>query len=299
MPKPLRPLSGLFAAAIFAMGTVAFHGLQRMEGGTIDSTTRPATNPSGRQWKLVWSDEFDYQGLPDPKKWDYEEGFIRNGESQYYTRDRLENARVENGMLIIEGRKEDYADPHPRAGATTRPIAHYTAASLITLKKADWLYGRIEVRAKLPQGKGVWPAIWMLGSDIGTVGWPACGEIDIVEFVGKIPDRIHGTVHYQKDGKHASSGKALPATRPFDDFHIYAVEWAPDRIDFFFDDRIYHSFPVEQANNKGANPFHKNQFLLINLALGGAWGGKIDDTILPQQYLVKYVRVYKAPEVGD
>ena len=159
---------------------------------------RPRPRPRDG-WRLVWSDEFDYTGLPDPKKWDYEEGFVRNNEAQYYTRARKENARVENGMLVIEGRKEKFPVPQASSGGKGRQFADYTAASLITLNKADWKFGRIEVRAKLPQGRGVWPAIWMLGSNIRQVGWPACGEIDIMEFVGHTPGFVHATVHFPEE----------------------------------------------------------------------------------------------------
>lgn len=255
-----------------------------------------ADDPAAK-WKLVWSDEFDYQGLPDAKKWDYEEGFIRNNEAQYYTRARLDNARVENGHLIIEGRKEKYANPryNPNGGrrGASRQFAEYTSASLITHNKADWQYGRIEVRAKIPQGQGVWPAIWMLGADSRRVGWPAAGEIDIMEFVGHMPQFIHGTVHYQKDGKHASSGSKVVIDKPFDNFHVYAVEWSVRQMNFYVDKQKYFTFDLENAENKGQNPFHQKQYLLINLALGGSWGGKIDDAIFPCRYLVDYVRVYQ------
>ena len=123
-------------------------------------------------WELVWADEFDYQGQPDPAKWDYEVGFVRNHESQYYTRGRLENALVENGTLIIEGRKEKFKLTEGQRGKGE--FAEYTAASLITLHKASWLYGRVEVRAKIPQGKGMWPAIWILVVNMLMIGWPRC-----------------------------------------------------------------------------------------------------------------------------
>lgn len=246
------------------------------------------------KWKLVWSDEFDKDGAPDPTKWGYEEGFVRNNEAQYYTRDRRENARVENGNLVIEGRKEKFANPRYNSaaarGSASREFAEYTAASLITKNKVDWKYGRIEVRAKLPQGKGVWPAIWMLGA---RGGWPSGGEIDIMEFVGHTPNAVHATVHFSKAGKHASSGNKLTVERPFDDFHVYAVEWFPDRMDFYFDKQKYHTFPLEKADENGRNPFRANQYLLVNLALGGSWGREIDDSIFPQKFLIDYVRVYQ------
>jgi beta-glucanase (GH16 family) len=249
------------------------------------------------EWKLVWSDEFDYKGPPDPAKWDYEEGFVRNNEAQYYTRVRKENARVEDGLLVIEGRKERFPNARYDASATrgpaTRPFADYTAASVITRRKADWTFGRIEVRAKLPQGRGVWPAIWMLGT---SGRWPAGGEIDIMEFVGHSPRLVHATVHFQTDGKHRSSGNRITVEKPFDDFHIHAVEWFPERMDFYFDKQKVHTFLIPQADNNGENPFRKPQYLLLNLALGGSWGGRIDDSIFPQKFLIDYVRVYQQPD---
>ncbi|MCE0497104.1 MAG: glycoside hydrolase family 16 protein [Methylacidiphilales bacterium] len=258
--------------------------------------TPPADEPPG--YRLVWSDDFSQEpdGLPDPKKWIYEEGFVRNNESQYYTKARLENARIENGALVIEGRKEDYTPP----GATA-PVAHYTSAALETRTQADWIYGRIEVRAELPWGKGVWPAIWTLGVNVSDpqVGWPRCGEIDIMELVGKQPGVIYGTVHYFGNGKEASQGGQLPVDHPEADFHVYATEWTPERIDLFVDDKKYFSFDVKSADNDGQNPFHKPHFLILNLALGGGWGGPIDDSIFPQRLVVSSVRVYQKESSSD
>lgn len=253
-----------------------------------------------QDWKLVWSDEFDKDGLPDPARWDYEEGFIRNNEAQYYTRGRKENARVENGFLVIEGRKERFPnpryDPNARRASGRRQFAEYTSASLVTRGKASWTYGRIEVRAKLPQGKGVWPAIWTLGMDQRQVGWPACGEIDIMEFVGHTPDLVHATVHFSVNRQHKSSGGKMKVNRPFDDFHVYAVDWFADHMDFYFDQQKYHTFPIAQADNNGQNPFRRAQFLMLNLALGGDWGRQIDDSMLPQKFMIDYVRVYQRSE---
>jgi beta-glucanase (GH16 family) len=260
--------------------------------GGLRAQSPADSNAAPPGYELVWSDEFskDPDGLPDPAKWNYEEGFIRNHESQYYTKARKENARIENGQLIIEGRKEDYTP----SGAAA-PVAHYTSAALETIGKADWQYGRIEVRAKLPAGKGVWPAIWTLGSNIHQVGWPRCGEIDIMELVGKEPGIIHGTIHYFINGKHASQGNKLPIDKPDATFHVYAAEWTPDHIDLFVDDKKYFSFNTSLADNDGQNPFHKPHYLILNLALGGEWGGPIDDSIFPQRMTVDYVRVYQKP----
>ncbi len=252
----------------------------------------PAPTPG---YRLVWSDDFskDPDGLPDPTKWGYEEGFIRNHESQYYTKARLENARVEKGQLVIEARKENYVYDDS-VDHSTLP-AHYTSAALETIGKADWTYGRIEVRAKLPAGKGVWPAIWTLGSNINQpgVGWPRCGEIDIMELVGKQPGVIHGTIHYYANGKHVGKGTEIPIAHPESDFHVYSAEWTPDRIDIYVDDKKYNSFDLSLASNDGQNPFRKPQYLILNLALGGDWGGPIDDSIFPQRMTVDYVHIYQ------
>ena len=253
---------------------------------------------SAADWKMTWSDEFDYTGLPDSKKWDYEEGFVRNNESQYYTRARLENARVENGVLVIEGRKEQFKNAKYKAGSDKwgeqSEDASYTSASLVTLGKACWTRGRIEVRAKLPQGKGVWPAIWTLGMPGPGVKWPDCGEIDIMEFLGREPGRMYGTLHYAVAGKHCQIQGVYEAKDLQETFHLYAIEWFDDRIDFFVDTIKYRTIALDDAGKGGENPFRKPHYLLINLALGGSWGGTIDDSVLPQKYLIDYVRVYES-----
>jgi beta-glucanase (GH16 family) len=277
-------------------GTPFLYSMLLACGSTFLASTalkaaEPPTPPAGYQ--LVWSDEFSQEpdGLPNPTKWSYEEGFVRNHEAQYYTRARAENARIEKGLLIIEARKEDYSPPG--ATATGAPTARYTSAALETIGKASWQYGRIEVRAKLPAGKGVWPAIWTLGANIHEVGWPRCGEIDIMELVGKQPGVIHGTIHYFLDAKHRSSGSKVPIAATDTDFHVYAAEWTPDRVDFFVDDQKYFSFDVNKATADGENPFRKAHFLILNLAIGGSWGGPIDDSIFPQRMTIEYVRIYQ------
>jgi beta-glucanase (GH16 family) len=260
------------------------------------------TTTRADDWKLVWSDEFDEPGLPSSQRWDYEEGFLRNGESQYYTRARKENARVENGVLIIEARKENWpvqaADERGRRnrGGRGRDHADYTSASVTTRGKAAWTYGRVEVRAKLPRGRGTWPAIWMLGTNIGEVGWPACGEIDIMEFVGYDPGVVHANIHTKKYNHAINTGKGDKLTVPdaSEAFHVYAVEWDKDHMDFFVDQQKYFTFRNE---GKGPEswPYDKDQYLILNLAIGGGWGGQkgIDDSIFPQKYEIDYVRVYQ------
>ena len=245
-------------------------------------------------WKLVWSDEFSKDGRPDPSKWGYEEGFVRNNEAQYYTRDDWKNARVENGRLIIEARKErpaaDTKAPTRRRGAGGRAGARYTAASLTTQGKAAWPHGRIEVKAKIPTGRGTWPAIWLLGTNVSQVGWPRCGEIDVMENVGFDPDLIHANIHTQGTNK----GSHITIAKPYADFHVYAVEWDTKKMDISIDGKTYFTY-----ENKGTGlaswPYDKPQYLILNIAIGGNWGGQkgIDDSIFPQTMEVDYVRVYQ------
>jgi beta-glucanase (GH16 family) len=260
------------------------------------------------QWKLVFSDEFNYAGLPDPNKWDYETGFIRNNESQYYTKSRLENARVEDGTLVITAIKEKYPNPaydpnsQNRPGRITREYADYTSASLITSGKESFLYGRVEVRAKLPTGRGTWPAIWMLGTNIRQVGWPTCGEIDIMENVGFDPNKIHGNIHTQSYNhtRKTNKGATVEIDKPYEKFNVYAIEWFDDHIDFFIDDNKYFTFKNEGTGN-AVWPYDKEQYLILNFAIGGDWGGQkgIDEIIFPQKYYIDYVRVYKQEKSGN
>ena len=202
-----------------------------------------------------------------------------------------ENARVEDGTLIIEARKDGDTVPGADRG--------YTSASLVTKDTATWTYGRIEVRAKLPQGVGTWPAIWTLGVNIDEVGWPACGEIDIMEHVGFAPGLLHGTVHTEAYNhvKGTARGGSLYRPDPYEDFHIYAVEWFEDHIDFYIDEYKYFTFKNENAG-VDAWPYDAPQYLILNLAIGGSWGGQqgVDDSIFPQPYFIDYVRVFSTPK---
>jgi beta-glucanase (GH16 family) len=266
-----------------------------------------ASNGNAAEWKLVWSDEFEKPGLPDGAKWDYETGFIRNNEKQFYTRARKENARVENGMLIIEAKRQrnitpgsDPASGLGRDGEASGVLADagYTSASLTTRGRAAWTYGRIEVRAKLPSGRGTWPAIWTLGTNIDNAGWPACGEIDIMEFVGFEPAVVHANIHTKKYNHVMKTGKGDKLTIPdaSQAFHVYSVEWDAQAIVFFVDARKYFTYRNE-GTGLDAWPYDNDQFLILNLAIGGDWGGQkgIDDAIFPQRFEIDYVRVYQKP----
>ena len=258
--------------------------------------TANAQNKKG--WKLIWQDEFNYTGLPDATKWGYEVGHIRNNEQQYYTRAKKENVWVSNGVLIITGRKENYKNENYKNESTDwrykDSIAQYTSASINTLGKAAWKYGRIEVKAKLPTGNGIWPAIWMMGANRSIVGWPICGEIDIMEFIGNHPADIYSTIHFPDSIKTSrSSGSKINDSTVSNRFHIYTLEWDKQKMDIWFDKIKIHSFVIDSAGSYAANTFRKPFYLLINLAMGANWPGPIDDNVLPQQYLIDYVRVYQ------
>jgi beta-glucanase (GH16 family) len=234
---------------------------------------------------LVWSDEFNYKGLPDHAKWSFDGGGggWGNHELEFYTSNRIQNARVENGYLVIEARKEKWEN------------CAYTSARLVTKGKGDWKYGRIEVRAKLPKGLGTWPAIWMLGSTT-PLKWPDDGEIDIMEEVGFDPGAIHATIHCKKYNNEPGTQKTAITAIPdcSEQFHVYAMDWNADSINIFVDQKKYFSFANEHSGYAGwpyEQPFH----LLLNLAIGGDWGGQkgVDDAIFPQQMLVDYVRIYQ------
>lgn len=261
-------------------------------------TLQTASAQKKRGWKLVWQEEFNYTGLPDSTKWEYEEGHIRNHEQQYYTKARKENSWVADGVLTITGRKEPYPNAAYTKGANAwqkkDSLAQYTSASINTLGKAGFTYGRVEMKAKLPKGGGIWPAFWMMGISRSEVGWPRCGEIDIMEFIGKTPNDVYGTMHYPDPAtkQKASMGKHT-SDSTLTDFHIYAVEWSAQKIDVYFDNTMYFSFPVDAAGTGADNPFRKEFYILLNLALGGDWPGPADPAVMPQAYVIDYVRVYR------
>ncbi len=253
------------------------------------STVAPATTISSRgvPLRLVWNDEFGHDGLPDPASWNYEEGFVRNNEHQYYTRARLENARVENRRLVLEARREDFQTPSG--------IVPCTSGSITTAGKRSWTYGRFEIRAKVPRGRGTWPAIWMLGDNIRDIGWPRCGEIDIMEYVGFLPQRFHFTLHGpDANGAHIGTAPCNCLLPEAEDFAVYILEWEEDGFRYFVNGHQVAEF-LRPDLPFGVWPFDKPHFLILNLAIGGGWGGQqgIDESIFPARFEVDYVRVYQ------
>lgn len=232
-------------------------------------------------YQLLWSDEFNGDVL-DPSVWTRETGGggWGNNELQFYT-DRDTNAYIENGNLVIQALKENFGG------------RSYTSARLITKGKKSFLYGKIEARIKTPYGQGIWPAFWTLGENINSVGWPACGEIDILELLGHQPNVAYGTVHWSNNGTHAKFGGSYTLSgSTFDaDFHTFSVVWTPTKIEWYVDNLRYHQIDITPAE---LSELHKEQFLLLNVAVGGNWPGFPDETtVFPQKMYVDYVRVYK------
>ena len=249
----------------------------------ILSQSQPSADKQAGRKKLIWADEFDKNGLPDSTKWNFELGKARaNNEPQYHTKD-LKNVRVDDGKLIITTCLD-----------MVEGVKKYTSARINTRGKYQVTNGRIEARAKLPQGRGIWPAFWTLGL---TGGWPSCGEIDILEFWGHDPGTVASNVH-TRDYNHTKGtgrGGKITYEKPYADFHIYAVEWFSDRMDFYMDDKMFYSCK-SKGEGIGEWPFNAPQYLILNQALwvnfkAGEPG--IDDSIFPQQFIIDYVRVYE------
>jgi beta-glucanase (GH16 family) len=234
-----------------------------------------------QSWKLIWSDEFNYTGLPDSTKWIHEVGNNKNKELQYYTSRRLANSKVANGNLYIIARKED-------------PLkAKYTSARLSTDSKFNFKYGKIEARIKTPTGQGLWPAFWLLGQNISKVGSPKCGEIDIMEHVNNEKE-IHGTMHWDNNGLVSLSGTAKCNVKQF---HIYAVEWNENSIQWFLDGKKYFEGRI-RTSKQNTDEFQQPFYIILNIAVGGKWPGEPDNkTLFPDTLYVDYVRVYKRSKI--
>lgn len=288
---PLALVPALALAAACASTTSLGAG----ENAAALDPAASAAPPEG--YALVWSDEFDTGAMPDPSKWAYDternaDGWYNN-ERQYYSDARPENSRLEDGNLIIEARRErlersDYPDWGGQA---------YTSARLYTKGLEAWQYGYFEIRAKLPCARGTWPAIWMLPPD--TIPWPEQGEIDIMEHVGHLPGIVHGTVHTGKYNHRIGTQKGAQIRVPdaCDAFHTYTLDWREGEMTMGVDGTDYFTFS-DDGTGKGAWPFDKPFYLILNLAVGGDWGGAegVDASAFPQRMLVDYVRVWQDTE---
>lgn len=260
---------------------------------SIPLTPTQTVTPDPNSWELVWADEFDQpdDSVPDPQKWNYQQGGAGwgNGELQHYTNAK-ENAFIKDGLLLIQANKEYMMG------------RDYTSARLTTQFKGDWTFGRVEIRAKLPNTQGIWPALWMLPTRARYGGGAVGGEIDIMEMVGSEPGRIYGTLHFGNPAEHSSGSYDLPNGETFsDDFHIFAVEWEPTEIRWYIDNILFHSetewFTTGRKDAQYPAPFDQEFYLLLNVAVGGYWPGSPDETsVFPQTMYVDYVRVYQHPQ---
>lgn len=264
------------------------------DSSTVINPTPPKTPdpPTDEHWTFestpIWADEFDYDGAPNPAKWNYETGGsgFGNNELEYYTTE-LSNSHAENGMLMITAIKEDVGG------------RHYTSARLNSSGKGDWTYGRFEIKAQLPAGVGTWPAIWMLPTDWAYGDWPKSGEYDIMEHVGYDQDNVHASAHTESYNHKINTQKT--STYHLDGastgFHLYRVDWTPYAMRGYVDDHLIFTF-VNDGSGYAAWPFDKKFHMMLNLAIGGDWGGAqgVNDSIFPVSMLIDYVRVYKMVE---
>jgi beta-glucanase (GH16 family) len=248
-------------------------------GGTTSKTIQVTVNYVPGPLTLVWSDEFNIDGLPNPAKWGYDlgtgSGGWGNNEVQYYT-NRSDNAVCINGNLKITLKKENFSG------------SNYTSARLLTKDKFAFKYGKVEARAKLPVGRGTWPAIWSLGSNIGTVSWPACGEIDIMEHIGNDLNKIFGTLHYTGRSGGNANGNSRIISNATTEFHLYTLEWDANFIKIYVDNDLFHT-----VQNTASLPFNQDFFLIMNVAMGGNFGGTVDPNFVESSMEVDYIRVYQ------
>lgn len=254
------------------------------------------------EWQLVWADEFEVDGRPSSENWDYEHGFVRNEEYQWYQAD---NAYCADGLLVIEGRRERVLNPHydpeSKAWRKQRQYAEYTSASLRTKGLHSWLYGRFEVRAKIVAEDGLWPAIWFLGIE---GEWPACGEIDLMEYyAGRILANAcwAGQRRWQPVWDSSKTPVAQLGDADWDQtFHIWRMDWDAESIRLYLDDVLLNTIELSKTKNQGGrgpeNPFKQPHYVLLNLAIGGRQGGDPSNTQFPSRYLIDYVRVYQMEE---
>jgi len=246
-------------------------------GLTVQKTVQVAVTVKSSSKSLVWSDEFNVDGAPDSSKWGYDigGGGWGNGELEYYTNSRS-NSSVQNGYLKITALKQSISGNA------------YTSARLISKNKFATTYGKVDVRAKLPSSAGTWPAIWMLGSNLDVTPWPACGEIDIMEQKASELNKIYGTIHYPGHSGGNAVGTTTVIANATTDFHIYSLDWSPAFIKIYVDNQLYFSFA-----NSTSVPFNHDFFFILNLAMGGTFGGNVDANFTTDAMLVDYVRLYK------
>ncbi len=280
--------------SLVLFGVLQFQNCKNAQAEMIDKKN---LNKNEIRWDLVWSDEFDVDGLPNQDDWDYDvaDGCPDvcgwgNNELQYYTKANKRNARIEDGHLIIEAHQNAMGGKE------------YTSARIVTRGKNAWSSGKLEIRAKLPSGKGTWPAIWMMPEESAYGIWPKSGEIDIMEHVGYSPDSIIGTVHTEafNHGIGTQIGNDVYIPDCESEFHIYSITWSDQSIEWYVDGIQYHSFSNKNMSYKEW-PFDQPFYLIMNIAVGGNWGGRhgVDSYIWPQRMVVDFVRVYQEDKTNS
>ncbi|MFC1568874.1 family 16 glycosylhydrolase [bacterium] len=274
-------------------GLISIFLISFCKSGNSSTDPKNPEIPTPPGYHLTWHDEFDLPMI-DLTKWEHEVNARGGGnnELQYYT-NRLINSFIENGQLVIRGLKEHYTG--------NEGIREYTSARLITKNKGDWKYGRFEIKAKLPQGQGIWPAIWMMPTENMYGGWAASGEIDIMEFLGHELNKVYGTLHYggsYPQNVYTGDNFVLPQGTFHEDFHVFAIEWDTTSISWFVDDSLYQTQTHwHSTNGTYPAPFDQRFFLILNVAIGGNWPGNPDaTTTFPQEMIVDYVRVFQKEE---
>ena len=276
--------SAKFITTVLATAIVGVTAATALAGGNPADGGVPV--PEGYS-RLVFSDEFDTDGAPDPSKWNFETGYIRNGEMQYYTPGQ--NAVCEGGVLVIEARND--------SALINGEVCPVTSASLTTKDRASWKYGYVEVRAKLPSSLGTWPAIWMMPQENNYGKWPRSGEIDIMEHVGYNPENVHFSAHTERFNHMRGTQRThvIHAPEAVGVFHTYALKWTPDRLTWFYDGKEQYAIDREADSDWTTWPFDIDYYLILNLAFGGGWGGSegVDLSTLPQRYEIDYVRVFQ------
>ena len=299
LPRPARCGTDMkLIWMLLTAGVVGMAGKTTMAQQHLSEGASRTSTPSADRWKLIWSDEFDKDGRPDPRNWTYETGFVRNRELQWYQPD---NAWCRNGLLIIEGRRErkrnpDY-DPNSSDWKKSRPSAEYTSACLTTKGLHNWRYGRVEMRGKIDTRPGLWPAFWTLGVE---GEWPGCGEIDIMEYY---QGTLLANVAWGSEKRWVAQWDA--ARKPITEFndpdwsrncHVWRMDWEENEIRLSVDDIVLNTTDLTKTSNQdkeGKNPFRQPHFLLLNLAIGGISGGDPSRTKFPARFEVDYVRVYE------
>ncbi len=267
--------SGVVTYRYPASGTYTVNVIAKSSSGqTISKSIQVSVTVAQ---SLIWSEEFDTPGPPDPAKWGYDlgAGGWGNNELQYYT-NRPDNAVVSGGTLKIIAKAESFNG------------SPYTSARLLSKDKFSFKYGKLEARAKLPFGAGTWAAIWMLGSNISTVPWPGCGEIDIMEHVGNQQNKIFGTLHHPGHSGGNGDGSSVVIANASTEFHRYGLEWSASTIKISVDDFTFFTFP-----NSAGLPFNQNFFIILNIAMGGNFGGAVDPAFVSSTMEIDYIRVYQ------